>query len=255
MRNIKITIGLMTIIGALLTPVSLTADAHDEEMKIGRIYKIKAHPGKSAEFGEALAAHIEWRRNANDPWPWWAWQVVNGEDLGTMYFYSGEHTWDALDAYEDFEGGDHFNETVGHLVAEATSWIDTMDRDITHWNPEPDNVKYMSVIEWHLKPGAHWQFKKLVEKYHKLLRENDHPGYYGFSWTVNGGPGDVVTLLLPYESWADMAPPEETMQAMLFRVLGEEEAMKMDKAFADTFTSSKSMIVKHIPELSVIPEE
>ncbi|MEX0322873.1 MAG: hypothetical protein AB3N63_11990 [Puniceicoccaceae bacterium] len=249
----KIIIGLLTLIGVVLTPVSLISG--EDEMKIGRLYKIKAHPGKSAEFGEALLKHIEWRREANDPWSWWAWQVVNGDELGTMYFYSGEHAWSDLDAYEDFEGGDHFNATVGPLVAEASSMIDTVDEDISHWHPEPEKVQYISVIQWQLKPGAYWDFKEIVGKYHKLLRDNDHPGYYGFNWTVNGGAGDMVTLLIPYEDWADMAPPEETMQAMLFRVLGKEEAMKLDKAFSKTIASTNSMIVKFIPELSVVHEE
>ncbi len=252
MRNIKNIIGLFTMIGVVLAPVSLIADEHEEGEKIGMGYKIKAQPGKMAEFGEALAKHVEWRKKANDPWNWWAWQVVNGEELGTMYFYSGEHAWEDLDAYQDFEGGDHFNKTVGPHVAEASSWIDVMDEEISHWNPEPEKINYLSIIEWQLKPGAQGDFKEVVSKYHKVLRENDHPGYYGFSWTINGGPGDMAVLLLPYESWADMKQPEETMRELLYRVLGEDEAKKLDKDFSKTYTSSKSMIVKLIPELSVM---
>lgn len=252
MRNMKIIIGLLTLIGVLLTPVTLISGEDEKETKIGRLYRVT---GDGPEFMDALTKHIEWRRKNKDPWAWWAWEEVNGDNLGTIYFYSGDHSWADLDAYEEFKGGEHFQATVLPHVAEITSIIDMSDESISHWHPEPEKVQYISVIDFHLKPGKHADFKKVVDQYHKVLRENDHPGYYGFNWTLNGGSGGIVTLLLPYESWADMQEPEETMQELLYRVLGKEEAMKLDQDFAKTFSSSQSCIVKFIPELSVMPKE
>jgi hypothetical protein len=210
--------------------------------------------GKSKEFHEALAKHVEWRKENGDPWSWATWEVVNGEGVGDFVFVSTNHDWADLDVYGDF-GSEAFAEQVGPYVTETTAWIDMFDESISKWPEEQGKIMLVSVIEFQLKPGKHMQFVETVNKYHKTILEDERPVHYGWSWTLNGGPGGMVTLLLPFESWADMAGPEESMEEMMIRVHGKEKAMKLDQQFADTFSSSKSSILVLHPEYSLFHEE
>lgn len=85
--------------------------------------------------------------------------------------------------------------------------------------------------------------------------EHDYSTYYTFDWMVSGGTHGNISLILFFENWADMAPNEEDLQAFIVRVLGEGKAKEVKAAFEACVKSSRSTIVRYIPELSILHEE
>ena len=58
-----------TFISSLLAVAALGAASQPvvAQQQVARLYVVKPHAGHEMQFEEALAAHVEWRRENNDP--------------------------------------------------------------------------------------------------------------------------------------------------------------------------------------------
>ena len=88
---------LATLLVALLLGLA-SQNAWAQQNNLARIYFIEAKVGMAAGFETALKQHAEWRKEQGDPWSWFVWQVVNGENLGSFVIRSGDHAWGDFDA-------------------------------------------------------------------------------------------------------------------------------------------------------------
>ncbi len=224
------------------------------QQTVARLYVIKPQPGHEVLFEAALAEHAEWRRQNNDPWSWSVAQVVAGNDLGLWHIRSGEHQWADFDGYDAGfvpAATEHWMTNVNPHVANAASMIMTGDTTNLRWPDDPSAVRFVTLIDFYLRPGQQQAFFEVVSKFHEAIVQTDFHAYYSFNWSVAGGPGDMIRLVLPYENWADMAPPETTMAAMLAEVYGPEEAQAMNERFSNTLRRSQTTVLMIRPDLSV----
>ncbi|MCG8605518.1 hypothetical protein MJD09_11035 [bacterium] len=116
-----------------------------------------------------------------------------------------------------------------------------------------DMDSYAEFLANHLKPGKQLAFTQAVKKYHTTIMANNYQVHYAFDWMVNGGTGPIVSIALPYTSWADIQGPAESLQAFMSRVLGEEEALKLSEEFNSTIRSVESMVLQLRSDLSIRP--
>ena len=252
MRNKKLFVGLLAAFWLSLISQSLFAQANN----LAKVYFVNVKSGHGAEFAAALKEHVEWRKQAGDPWTWNVFEVVNGQNLGDFVIRSGGHTWADLDSYEEFlaKGAVEFNKNVGPHIESVSNAITATDTTNLNWYPNNDDVNLISVLTYHLKPGHGRAFTQAVSKYHTAIKENNREAYYAFAWNVNGGSGPRVSLVLPYKNWAEMQGPDESLRAFMERVLGSEEARQLSDDFNSTFHSVESSVLRIRPELSVIPD-
>ena len=251
MRNIKVIAALFAALWLGVGSQSVFAQANN----IARIYFVDVKTGHGPEFEAALKEHVQWRKQAGDPWTWIVHQVVNGENLGDFVIRSGDHTWADLDSYAEFlaKGGEEFNKTVLPHVESISSAITSVDTTNINWYPNNDDVNLISVTTYRLKPGSGQAFTQAVNKIHKAIMENQYETYYAFEWNVNGPAGLAVSLILPCKNWAEMQGPDEALPAFLARVMGPETAQKVFEEFAGTYHSRESLVVQVRRDLSVIP--
>jgi len=252
MRNKRIIIGILTAFCIGLLGQGLMAEP---KSNIAMVYYVDAKDGKEAEFLEALTEHAQWRRDAGDPWTWHVYQVVVGEHLGRYIIRSAEHTWADFDDYAQLnvKASAHWNETVGPYIAEISNALSTWDTDVNKWMPQ-EEIKYISVNSYMLKPGKWGEFSEAIGRYHEVIMEHDYDTNYGFAWAQEGGTADVH-LVLPYSSYADMEGPEESLREFMTRVVGEEEAKALGDQFNSNIRSSTSALLIYIPELSILHDK
>jgi hypothetical protein len=253
MANKKLFVGLLTAFWMVLISQSLFSQANN----LAKLYFVNVKSGHGAEFVAEMKKHVEWRKQAGDPWTWYVYQVVNGQNLGDFVIRSSGHTWADMDGYEEFlaKGSVEFNKTVGLHVESISSAITRGDTTNINWYPNNDDVNLISVTTYHLKPGQGRAFTQAVNKYHTAIKENNRETYYAFAWTVNGGPGPRVTLVLPYKNWAEMQGPDESLRAFMVRILGSEEAQELSDDFNSTYHSVESSVLRVRRDLSVIPDK
>ena len=56
----------------------LSQNLFAQSNNLAKLYFVKVKSGQGAEFAAALKEHVEWRKQAGDPWTWIVHQVVNG---------------------------------------------------------------------------------------------------------------------------------------------------------------------------------
>ncbi|MFB3090815.1 MAG: hypothetical protein ACE1ZG_05640 [Gammaproteobacteria bacterium] len=253
MLNKKLFVGLLAAFWLSLFSQSLFAQANN----LAKIYFVNVKSGHGAEFVAALKEHVEWRKQAGDPWTWNVYQIVNGQNLGDFVIRSGGHTWADLDSYEEFlaKGAVEFNKNVGPHIESTSNTITAVDTTNINWYPNNDDVNLISVTTYHLKPGYGRAFAQAVNKYHTAIKENNRKTYYAFAWNVNGGSGPSVSLVLPYKNWAEMQGPDESLRTFMERVLGSEEAQQLSDEFNSTYRSRESSVLRLRRDLSVIPDK
>jgi hypothetical protein len=253
MKTRNLLAGTLTLLAGGILGQGLIA--HDGE-HVNRMFYMDVKTGHEMAFYEKLAEHAQWRRDEGDPWTWWVYQVVNGENHGDCIVRSGPVAWEALDEYEafDLKAAPAFWESVGEHLEDTHSKIAMLDDRFVRWHPEMDDVRLFSVITYHLKPGMQKTFVECIKKYHEVIVENDYPAYYAFDLTMNGGSGGEISLVLFHKNWADVEPPEERMMAFMARMMGEEEAMALGETFTSCFSGSESMMARYMPELSILHE-
>ena len=253
MKNKKLLLGLLVIL--LLSLFSQNLYAQDKNL--AKVYYVSVKPGHGADFESALKKHAEWRKQAGDPWTWYVYQVVNGQNLGDFVIRSGNHTWADLDNYEDFlaKGAVDFNKNVSPHIASISNAITSVDTASVNWPSNEEEANLISVTTFHLKPGHEWAFSQVVHKFDKAIKENNRKEHYAFIWNVNGGEGSRVSLVQPYKNWAAMQEPKESFGGFVHRVFGPYESQKLWDDFNAAVSCSESVVVKMRTDLSVLPDK
>ena len=219
---------------------------------IAVVYDAQVRAGMLAEFEAAVASHTMWRTSQNDPWSWNTFQVVNGANLNGFTFRSGGHTWSDLDRYNAFNqrAAMHFRTVVGPYVESLSSRI-VANTDVTRWIG--DAIRPMYVVQtFEVKPGTMEDFLAVGRQFTEALEGSAFEGEYVFQVVRNGGRQDVVAIISPLDSWADMDPSSgPSMQALLDDALGENKTAELWAQFSATLVGSESSVVLWREDLSI----
>lgn len=237
---------------ALFTLAWFPAGTHAQDL--ARFWKFTAKPGHQAGFEGALKAHMEFRASQDDPWTWHTYQVIVGEELGTYYVASWNHSWADFDAYGEWPNGGnagrHFQATVFPLLKHQSTEISQSNRSMERMPADPSSISLVNVTTFHIIPAKQRQFYETIMKFHEAIVEADVPFYYASDYLVAGGKGPVFSLAGFGENWADFTDPDPTMEQIMVEKYGEEEAMKIFDAFSGSFSHWDSMILMTRRDLS-----
>lgn len=103
-----------------------------------RIAVLRPHDGKSVEFEAGYLRHLEWHKQARDPWVWYGWTIWAG-DRNRWFVYA----------------------TFGHSAA-------SLDSAVTPAEDERDNLLNVA-------PHVEWVTNGLYEYLPELSRGTDEP--------------------------------------------------------------------------------
>ncbi len=251
MRSLRVFLSLL-VLGGLIPSLAAQPAA---DGNLAKHFLVDVKDGKAAEFEAAFKAHLQWRKEQGDTWEWLTFQLVNGEYLGDYVVRSGSHTWADMDAYQDFldKGAVHFWTSVGAYIDDVNSYIMQVDNSISRWPTDPGSARYLTVIDYWVKPTHTQVFLRTVKEIHEAIGTSGWPVHYAWEATLNGGPGGNWALVLPYPNYAAMKGPDKTMMQMLTEVHGEGRTGEIMSSFAGTYERSESHIIRFRPDLSLMP--
>jgi hypothetical protein len=198
---------------------------------------------------------MEYRESLGDPWSWWIYEVVVGEDVGKIIAASWNHTWEEFDAYEAWEGGtaagNHFQATVLPLAEKMTTKISQSIPEIDRRSEDPNaQTNLVFVQDFHLAPGGQMAFNEAVGKWHEAMTAANVPFYYTANFLVAGGKGPVISMAGLGGSWADFADPDPSTEQIMVEHFGEEEAMAIYQQFSESVAYTESFVVRYREDLS-----
>jgi hypothetical protein len=84
------------LLAAALAAVS--GAAQTETGPYARIAVLRPHDGKTVDFEAGYLRHLEWHRQARDPWVWYAWSIWAGERQRFFVYATFGHTAASLDS-------------------------------------------------------------------------------------------------------------------------------------------------------------
>lgn len=233
-----------------LALVAVSAAAQDA---VSLMYTAQVKSGMLAEFEAAVAVHTQWRSDHNDPWTWNTFQDVNGATLNQFKFRSGGHAWSDIDAYAAFnaEAAAHFRQVVSPYIETLTSVL-IVSTGISRSAVEGLRPMYL-VTNYYLRPGQTAPFLGALGQFHEAAGATAFAAEYNVETVANGDRGDVVRIVTPLDSWADMEEPSPTIVEMMVQHLGQGDATEVFEQFNGAIQRSQSSISVHRPDLSVQP--
>jgi hypothetical protein len=95
----------LAIVGAVLPALAVAQSAQTGEVAMttghgpyARIAILRPHDGHTIDFEAGYVRHLEWHRQAKDPWVWYGWSVWAGERQRWFVYASFGHSAASLDS-------------------------------------------------------------------------------------------------------------------------------------------------------------
>lgn len=260
MKRTSIIVSLAGV-AVLALPLSLVAqDDAEAPPPLSDVWMMVVKPGMMAEFNAAMAAHMQFRKDAGDSRSWQAYRVEVGHNMTPIGYRACCFDWADLDAYEveDEEKGlgADFSENVGQYVEHFHHYLESSDWDNSHWPETGTSGPYYAVTSWTDKAGSGPEASAALNKMSQLAKnEGWADDDNNWLWLSRIGGNEITALVSSYENFADMAPPEQTFFDYAVDKLGEEEAGKMFAEFGSGFEDSDYTIWKYDESISTPADE
>ncbi|MCW8107174.1 hypothetical protein OPS25_01480 [Alteromonas ponticola] len=238
MRGIGLTIALFVMCGYALNSL---ADEHgkkgDKQEILAEMWVMVPKEGQMEQLEQAIREHSKFRQSKQDSRKWNIYSPVLGHKLDRIAVRATGFTWQDMDGYRDWaekQGiNKHWMETASQYVDHYHHYLSVIDHENSHWGSDV-KYNYVGVTSYVPKVG-HWGD---IEKDKKALADAAKAEKWPYHWAFAsqvGGRGDL-TLAVPYQNWAAMAPPEQKFSQVLAKNLGnEEKAKELMKNWASHF--------------------
>ncbi len=213
-------IGVATLSLAIASP----GVAQEKPGTIAEVVVTRAKAGAVKAYEEGRKRHMAWHKKQNDPWSWHTWHA--DVDLNLT-----PHTESA---------------TVGYY--ELLPELSRPPAGQAH-------TKMSEVVHFLLKPDKAAEFRHALQRAHEAIGKTNWPVTYLWYELSNGGEGPHFVLVLPHNSWAEMAQPEMSFPAMLTKAFGPYETGVILEGFDQSSRSQWSEILVYRPELSHVASQ
>jgi hypothetical protein len=240
----------------LALPFSIFAqDVEDAPPPLSDVWVMVVKPGMQAEFNEAAIKHLNFRKDAGEARSWQAFRVVVGEDMTPIEFRSCCFDWADLDAFAatDQEKGltADFNANVAPYLDHLHHYFEASDWENSHWPETGTGGPFYGVRTWTNKQGAGGAPNAAMVELSQLAKTKGWAtDEKNWLWLSRLGGEEKISLVSSFESYADMAPTEQSFFEYAAEKLGEEAAGKMFNAFGSGFEDSEYTIWKLDESLS-----
>ncbi|WOH38004.1 hypothetical protein RI844_01855 [Thalassotalea fonticola] len=247
---------LKTFIVSLLAIIqfSFSAFAADEKPpSLADSWVMVPNAGQQAQFEQAFKEHLKFRVSKGDPRNWNTYVPVVGNDLN---FYVVRFCCTAFKDIENYikwendnKVNDHWNSTVHQYVARYEHYYSRVDFANGNWPEGENNFKYFAVTDYKDKMGTGKSIsdgKKMLSDTAKAMK---WPYSWAWTWQIGGDGG--LSLVIPYEGYAGMAPPEKSFAAAFAEQIGDKQkAEDALKSWTDNFHSTTYTVYRIREDLS-----
>ena len=251
--------GVLIAVSFAVLPLQAVADNHEN---VSSIWVLAPKQGMTAEFEAAMTDHVAFRAEKGDPRNWRAYSVAVGDKMGMYQVRGCCFEWAGQDAYiaatADMGLGDHFNETVGPYVGRIHHYFDVYDYENSSWPVDDvhETHEYFGVTSWRIKEGNGPGPSEARKKISQLAIETGWGEVFSWLWHTREGGKPTLMVVVPYENYAGMAPPEQGLVEHIAANsdMSAEEVGALFTTFGSGFSSSDYTVWRYRPELSM-PQE
>jgi hypothetical protein len=235
-------------------------DGSEAPPPLSDVWVMVAKPGMDEEFSAAVARHLQFRKDAGESREWNGFRVVAGHNMERVAFRACCFSWADLDEHtaQGAELGlvEHFSANVAQYVDHMHHYLEAADWENSHWPDEGTSGPYYGVTTWKVKQGSGPASGAAKKKFSELaLTEgwaDDDNNWIWFSRQVGAAS---VSLVSSFESFADMAPPEQSFYEFVVENLGEAETDALFADFSGGFDDSDYTIWRLDPSISTPQQE
>ena len=251
-------------VAALMLPLSLLAQDEEAEAEapapLSDVWIVVVKPGMETQFNDAMATHLQFRKDAGESRTWQAYRVAVGHNIAPIQYRSCCFNWADLDDHqaEDTEKGlsDNFQATVGQYIEHYHHYLEQTDWENSHWPETGTSGPYYGVTSWTNKQGRGPAASAAMEKMSQLaITEGWANDDNNWLWLSRIGGDEMTAIASSYENYADMTPPEQSFFEYAVEQLGEEEAGEMFGEFGNGFDDSDYTIWVHDESISTPEDE
>jgi len=249
-----------SIVAALLT-LSAAAVAQMQGGPVTRVYVNRVKSGMEQQYEAGRKKHMAWHRSQNDTWSWYVYQVLTGENTGSYVVVTPGHNWKDFDGRDQFEKADAADAAANLGPSQASSTLSYYVNLPNLARPAPGEASaaaqapapYVTVLSFRLSPEGVPDFIAAVKKITEGMTKTNYP-YLHSEWfsLANGGQGPEFVLVSDRRTFADMQPPEKTLDAMMQEAFGDEGAAVM-KSVRNSYRSTYTELLQYRPDLSYVP--
>lgn len=243
----KKTSHLVSFVGIAALMLPLSSIAQDEEAEapapLSDVWMVVVKPGMEAQFNEAMAAHVRFRKDAGESREWQAYRVAVGHNMAPIQFRSCCFDWADLDTgvteNEELGISADFNENVAQYVEHFHHYLERTDWDNSHWPDTGTSGPYYGVTSWTHKQGRGPESNDAKELMSQLAKDEGYASDdNNWLWLSRLAGDNRTAIVSSFENYADMAPPEQSFYEFTVEKLGEVEADEMFADFAGGFSNS-----------------
>ena len=181
---------------ALVRPVT----AQEEQGPYARIAVLRPHDGDTVDFEAGYIRHLEWHRQAKDPWTWFGWTVWAGERQRWFVYATFGHSAASLDhpvSPADDER-DNISNVTPHTEYLGNALYEYMPA-LSNGNGTPQSTPRLELTTVDVAPGKERAFESAVAADRASVQ--DETLWYRM---VAGGPVPRYVRLRPRASFAAM---------------------------------------------------
>jgi hypothetical protein len=219
-----------------------------------QIFYTKVKAGAQAQYEAGRQRHMSWHKAQGDPWAWFTWEIVTGENTGTYVVGTFDHAFKDFDGRDDFQAADGADSAMnmGPFVESSTQSLYLRRLDMSA-PAQGSPTKYAQVIHFHLVPERVDDFVDSAKKVAEAAKKTDYPIRPEWFQLFSGGMGPEFVLVYGRESWAEMQPPEQTLDAMMEEALGRVPGAAVLNSLRRAIRYTYTEILAYRPELSYVP--
>ncbi|HET7291637.1 MAG TPA: hypothetical protein VFM88_04365 [Vicinamibacteria bacterium] len=242
----------------VLAVVSLSVVAPAAEAQQGNLAQIffnKVKPGAQEQYEAARQRHMEWHRSKGDSWAWFTWEIATGDRTGTFVVGTFDRSFKDFDGRDEFEAADAADSAanMGPFVESSTQSLYLRRPDMGGEPPTGTPSKLSQVIHFHVNPASVNDFVESVRKVAEAAKKTSYPIRPDWYQLFSGGMGPEFVLVYGRSSWADLQPPDKTLDAMVEDALGRTQAASVLMTLRRAVRYTDSELLVYRPELSYVP--
>lgn len=238
--------------------IGANAFAQDEPPgNIAEMWTMHADPGAVTAFEAAFKEHVALRSENDDPYNWQVFVNHTGELRPSYYIRACCFSWADRDAYETWSEEhpqvmEHWQSNVAPHVKGYEHDFEEMDFENSHWPDGAASPKYVGVTTYKIAPGGWRAFNSAKAELSRIAIDNGWASdEHRWAWSslVNGHPS--VSIVFPYDDYADMTTPDPSFYDFLSEQVGAEKAGELFQRMNSATKGSYYQIYAHRPDLSM----
>jgi hypothetical protein len=214
----------------LLTPASILAQSSPR--MVSEVHISTPKPGMTAQFESGPKQHSAFHAAQKDTWNVYIWQIMTGERSGSYMSSSPGHHWSDFDARQAFNKIDapDITKNITPYLASTTLSYYVFREDLSLTKPPATPAMMRTTTYYSVIPAHANDFTDAIKKINAAIQKANYPArpsrWYGLA---NGGDTPTFVQITDRSTWADMEPPEKTLEAALKEAEGDSGPQLLDQ--------------------------